>query len=58
MGQNNYNIMNQGCQGWISSFPKITFDMWHSCVGPLFQILHFSYQIYNYVLDVPTFDYI
>jgi hypothetical protein len=40
------DIISQWCRSW-SPFQRTAFDMWHSCVGLLFQILHFSYAVYN-----------
>jgi hypothetical protein len=41
-----HNLKSQGCQGKCS-FQKIACDMWHSCIGLLFQILHISCSSYK-----------
>jgi hypothetical protein len=58
MGQNDYNIMNQGYQAWISSFPRITFDMWHTCVGLLFQNLQVCVRCTYFWLHLNHISYI
>jgi hypothetical protein len=42
----------------LKSFSKDYINMWHSYVGLLSQILHFSYLVYNYVLHIKKIDYI
>ncbi len=49
-----HNLRSQGHQN-KSPFPRITCEMWNSCVGLLIQIFHFSHTVYKCVLDLNNF---